>query len=277
MKKYIDLHVHSTASDGTCTPSELVQLAKKQDLYAFALTDHDTVSGIEEAIQASKQTDIKVIPGIEMSAVYHGQDIHILGYGIAYKDEMFLKKIQEYQNARINRNEKMITLLQDYGFDIDTTQLYAMFPNAVLTRAHFAKYLYEKGYIKSTKEAFDKYIGSGCPCYLPKKEVELKEALNCILQAKGYPVLAHPMLYHMDEKALDQLISNLAQLGLKGIEAIYSTNNSYDELLTRKLAKKYSLFITGGSDFHGSNKPHIQLGIGKGNLKIPYELLENLK
>ncbi|MFQ9510419.1 MAG: PHP domain-containing protein [Lachnospiraceae bacterium] len=275
--KYIDLHVHSTASDGTCTPSELVQLAKEQGLYAFALTDHDTVSGIDEAIHAAKKTDIKVIPGIEMSAVYNGQDIHILGYKIAYKDEIFLKKIHEYQSARTSRNEKMITLLHDYGFDIDTEKLYAMFPDAVLTRAHFARYLLEKRYVKSAKEAFEKYIGSGCPCYLPKKEITMKEALTCILQAKGYPVFAHPMLYHMDEKALDELLSKLVPLGLKGIEAIYSTNNSYDELVTRKLAKKYNLFITGGSDFHGTNKPYIQLGIGKGNLKIPYELLENIK
>ena len=273
----IDLHVHSNASDGSMTPSELVAYAMEQDLYAFALTDHDTVEGIEEALKAADGLPIEVIPGIELSAEYQGQDIHILGYNIDYKDEDFLKTVGYYRHLRENRNVEMLERLQALGFPITDTLLEERFGrDTVITRAHYAMFLQEKGIVCSTNEAFERFLSPGCPCYVPRRRISVTDAVKLILKAKGKPVLAHPVLYHLDEAALDTLTALLKEAGLMGIEAIYSKNQDGDEERFRALAKKYDLFITGGSDFHGTAKPRLLLGTGYGNLAIPAELLEQL-
>ncbi len=275
--KYIDLHVHSNASDGTYTPKELVSLAKKSNIAAFALTDHDTVDGVETAIIEGKKQNVEVIPAIELSAKYNGKEIHILGYGIDYKSEKLQRTLDEFEHIRNKRNEKIIERLQQQGFSITFEKIRELFPIGVITRMHLAKYLVENSYVSSTEEAFDKYLGDRGCCFVPKEEISVKEAIQCILRNKGCPVLAHPMRYRLTENELDNLVEECTTFGLIGIEAIYSTNTWYDEQRTRQLANKYNLLITGGSDFHGENKPHIKLGIGRGNLKIPYSILSNLK
>lgn len=296
----VDLHVHSNRSDGTYTPSELVAYAMEKGLAAFALTDHDTVDGLDEAVSyaeklrqtlSPKQAANKnpshpapasplvpeVIPGIEFSTEYQGQDVHIVGLYIDHHSQAFVKQLQEFVDSRTARNQKMCRLLQESGIDITYEALLKEFPDSVITRAHYAKYLLNHGYVQSMKEAFDRYVGDRCPCYVPREKVTPVQAVKLILEAKGIPVLAHPILYHMSDERLDTLTAELTAAGLKGIEAIYSTYKPHEERQIRALAQKYHLLLSGGSDFHGSNKPGIDLGSGCGKLFVPYEILENIK
>ena len=275
---FIDLHVHSNISDGSLTPAELVDTAKKIGLKAFALTDHDTVAGIPEALSAAKNSSVTVIPGIEISAEYKGIDIHILGLNIDYKNADFVSKVQEYANQRLNRNKKMLTKMQEMGFDITDERIAARFSGVnVITRAHYAILFTELGYTKDNDEAFEKYLNPDCPCYIPRVKVPVTEAVKLILSANGKPVMAHPVLYNkLSDAELDELTALLKDAGLMGIEAIYSKNKEGDEEKIRLLAEKYNLFITGGSDFHGDAKPGLYMGTGYGNLAIPEELLQNI-
>lgn len=281
--KYIDLHVHSTASDGSYTPSELVNYAIKKNLSTFALTDHDTTAGIDEAMAEASRINslsqnkiIRVIPGIELSAEYNGKDIHILGLNIDYKNEEFNRQVEIYRKSREDRNNKMTALLQKNGFNITPEMLKHHFGDAVITRAHYAILMAEGGYVSDKNEAFNKYLNPGCPCYIPRTKITVTDAVRLIMLANGKPVLAHPLLYHLSNKELDSLVCLLKDNGLQGIEAIYSSNKGNDEDDMKNLAKKYNLFITGGSDFHGLAKPGLDLGVGYGDMKISEKLLENI-
>lgn len=276
----IDLHVHSTCSDGTCTPTQLVDIAIHANLTAIALTDHDTVMGIDEILRAAKGTSLQVIPGIEISAQdekNNEEEIHILGYQIDWRSPELLDRLRSAHDLRIERNVRLIQKMNQDGFDIDMEQIERRFPDTVITRMHVARFLTEKEYVKSTAEAFDRYLSPNRRYYVAKREMPYERAIQTILQANGIPVLAHPNLYRRNEQQQEQLFIRLKEMGLKGVEAIYSMNSPEEEALTRRLAKKYDLFITGGSDFHGTNKPYIQMGIGRGNLNVPDELLKNLQ
>lgn len=275
--KKIDLHVHSAASDGTLTPTELVEEAVNAKLSAFALTDHDTVDGIAEAKAAAQKFPIEFIPGVEISTDYKEKEIHIVGLFIDETNQELLEHLSIFRNNRDNRNEKMYELLRAEGFDISAEALQQMFPDAVLTRAHVGRFLLEKGYISSLSVAFDKYIGDGCRCFVPKARITPSEAIGLIHNANGKAILAHPVLYHMSDERLREMLLAFKTYGLDGIEALYSTYKPGDERYIRRLAKEYDLQLSGGSDFHGSNKPHIRLGSGMGHLSIPYEILENLR
>ena len=279
----VDLHVHSTCSDGTFTPEELVDYAIKKGLTAFALTDHDTVSGLDRAINYAdslRHTPVQipeVVPGIELSTEYQGKDIHMVGLFIDYHQPDFARYLEDFIHSRENRNKKMCALLREHGIDITYEALLAEFPGAVITRAHFARFLLSHGYIQSLKEAFDRYVGDRCPCFVPREKVTPAQAVELILGAGGVPVLAHPILYHMSDDRLEALVAELKSIGLVGIEAIYSTYNTAEERQIRGLASKYGLKISGGSDFHGANKPKIDLGTGWGKLCVPDEVLEKLR
>ena len=280
--KSVDLHVHSNKSDGTLAPSDLVTLALSKGLAAFALTDHDTTEGIDEALAAASAAradgaEIEVIPGIEFSTEYEGKDIHIVGIDIDYKSNAFQKYLKDFQDSRDNRNRKMCIKLAEHGVDITYEKLRAEYPDSVLTRAHYAKYMLEHGAVKSMSEAFDRYIGDRAPCFLPREKVTPSQAVSLILESGGIPILAHPILYHMSDARLDKLVATLKEVGLVGIEAIYSTYNSAEERQIRKLAAKYDLCISGGSDFHGGTKPGLEMGNGYGKLFVPYEVLEKLR
>ncbi len=280
--KSVDLHVHSNKSDGTLAPSDLVTLALSKGLAAFALTDHDTTEGIDEALAAAAKAqargfDIEVIPGIEFSTEYEGKDIHIVGIDIDYKGEAFQKYLKDFQDSRDNRNRKMCLKLAEHGVDITYEKLCNEYPGSVLTRAHYAKYMLEHGFVKSMSEAFDRYIGDRAPCFLPREKVTPAQAVSLILESGGIPILAHPILYHMSDARLEKLVVSLKEVGLVGIEAIYSTYNSAEERQIRKLAAKHDLCISGGSDFHGGTKPGLEMGNGYGKLFVPYEVLEKLR
>ncbi len=275
---YIDLHVHSTASDGTYPPEELVSYAIKKGLRAFALTDHDTTKGLAPAYQAAEGTGLELVPGIEFSTEYQGRDIHILGLDIRWQDPPFSAALAAFQEAREVRNREMADRLRRLeNIDISLEKLRERFPGAVLTRAHYGKYLLERGYVRDMQEAFARYIGDHCPCFVPRYRISPQQAVRLILENGGIPILAHPLLYHMTEEELETLVISLKEQGLLGLEAIYSTNQGMEESHMRRLAHRYGLALSGGSDFHGSIKPHIDLGTGRGNLKIPYEILERLR
>lgn len=273
----IDLHVHSNHSDGTCSTKELVDLAIAQGLKAIALTDHDTTAGLEEIISYAKEKEIEIIPGIELSTEYCGKDIHILGLYINPYNPGFQKHLIAFQESRVNRNRKMCENLAEEGIDITYENLMNTFQGAVITRAHYARYLLDKGYVKSMKEAFERYVGDHCRAFVPREKITPARAVSLILEAGGIPVLAHPILYRFSDANLETLVKELKEAGLMGIEAVYSTYAPSEERQVKQLAKKYDLLLTGGSDFHGSNKKDIQLGIGRGHLFVPDEFLDKLK
>lgn len=274
--KRIDLHVHSSASDGTLSPREVVAEAKKAGLFAMALTDHDTVDGVEEALEAGRDYGVIVIPGIEVSAEINGQDIHILGLNLNRQAEAFLQQTEKNRQAREERNQRMTRLLQQHGFSITWEDMVTRYGDAVITRAHFARFLADTKQVSDMKEAFDRYIGAGCPCYLPKETITPEQAMDLIRMSEGKAVLAHPMQYQYTPAQLEALLERLIPQGLVGIEAVYTTHTQDQERYLRGLAKKYKLFLTGGSDFHGSNKPKISIGRGYGKLFVPVDLMEAL-
>lgn len=275
--KYIDLHTHSTESDGMLSPEALIELAAKQQLSAIALTDHDTVSGLAAARAAAECLGIELVPGIELSTDYHGTEVHILGYYIEEDNAPFLGKLQEFCDAREERNKKMALRLKEEGFDFTYEQLRAAFPDSVLTRAHFARFLKDRGYVKTMDAAFHQYLGNNCRCYVPRERITPMEAVDLIHQGGGLAFFAHPMLCSMGTDSLEALIAALKDRGLDGLEAIYATYSPREESLVLAFAERYSLLVSGGSDFHGSNKPDICLGTGKGNLRIPYLCLQRIK
>ncbi len=267
----VDLHVHSNASDGTLTPTELVIHAKEKGLSAIALTDHDTVEGIDEAMEAGALYQVEVIAGIELSADFPNDNLHILGYRINFKDSEFLKKLRPIQNGRNIRNEKMLQNLRDLGFDISIDG-----DADIVTRAHFARALFDAGYVSSLDQAFKLYLSPGKPDYVKRITPSPKECIDLIHSGGGIAVLAHPTLYGLKAPEIMRLVKKLADNGLDGIEVMHSVHSRQDEIFLRDLAKKNNLIITGGSDFHGSNKPNLEIAIGYGNLKIPYSILESL-
>ncbi|SEL00767.1 MULTISPECIES: PHP domain-containing protein [unclassified Butyrivibrio] len=277
MKK-VDLHTHSTASDGTYSPSELIRYAHEIGLSAIALTDHDTISGLSEAIEeGDKYPDLEVIPGIEYSTVRNGKDVHVVGLYINYKDDDFKRSLQSFIDSREERNRKMCKKLTDAGMPITYEELVENNPGAVITRAHFGRLLLAKGYTTSIKEAFDRFIGDHCPCYVPREKITPEMAIEQIISGGGIPILAHPVLYGLGRDAMDELVHSMKDAGLVGIEAIYGTYTAQDERDMKSIAAKYNLLISGGSDFHGGNKPHIDLGCGTGRMVVPYEVVEKIK
>jgi predicted metal-dependent phosphoesterase TrpH len=274
----VDLHVHSNKSDGSLTPSQLVNYAVEKKLHAMALTDHDTIDGLDEALSAAAGKPLEVIPGIEFSTEYEKKDIHIVGLYIEYHQSGFHEQLQHFVDSRISRNKKMCDALQaGAGMDITYEKLLEEFPGAVITRSHYARYMFAHGYIKSLPEAFDRYIGDHSKYFIPREKVTPEQAIQLILSVGGIPVLAHPILYRMSDSRLDALVSRLADAGLIGIEAIYSTYEPREERQVRQLAAKYNLCISGGSDFHGACKPGLDLGSGYGRLAVPDDVLYILK
>lgn len=279
----IDLHTHTCKSDGSYTPTELVDYAIEKNLAAVAITDHDSIEGLDEALAhaaALKERglpSVEVIPGIEFSTKYEKQDVHIVGLYISYKEKTFQSALGGFVDSRTSRNRKMCENLQGAGIDITYERLLAMYPDAVITRAHYASYLLEHGYVKSRQDAFARYLGDHTKYFVPREKVTPSQAVELILLAGGVPILAHPPLYHMGNDRLEALVSFLKADGLMGIEVFYSTYNNQDVRDMQRLAEKYDLLVSGGSDFHGANKPGLDLGCGYGRLYVPEETLLKIK
>ncbi|MFN3505081.1 MAG: PHP domain-containing protein [Caldimicrobium sp.] len=272
----IDLHTHSTASDGTFSPKELVYLAKKEGLQALALTDHDTTLGLEEAYYTAEDLKLPFLCGVEISVKFDGPGhFHLLGYFLTPKLDFLQETLKELHIAREKRNLQMIEKLKNLGIEI-TLEEVGSIAQGEIGRPHFARLLVEKGVVKSFEEAFEKYLRKGAPAYVPKAILDPQVALEKILHSGGIPVLAHPITLKLKRDELIKYLENLVELGIKGVEVFYSEHNKdFTQFLFEK-AKYFKLLITGGSDFHGVNKPDIKLGKGFGNLSIPYEYFEEL-
>ena len=279
----IDLHTHTCKSDGSYTPTELVDYAIEKNLAAVAITDHDSIEGLDEAVAHAAALrerglpSVEMIPGIEFSTKYEKQDVHIVGLYISYEREAFQSALGSFVDSRVSRNRKMCENLQGAGIDITYEKLLAMYPDAVITRAHYASYLLEHGYVKSRQDAFARYLGDHTKYFVPREKVTPSQAVDLILKADGVPILAHPPLCHMGNDRLDTLVSSLKADGLMGIEVFYSTYSNQDVRDMQRLAAKYNLLVSGGSDFHGANKPGLDLGCGYGKLYIPEETLLKIK
>lgn len=277
----IDLHVHSNCSDGTLSPEEVVALAFKTGLTALALTDHDTVSGVAAAKKAALHSPsgqpLIVISGTEISAAYKERDIHILGLFIDETNQTLVTGLSAAVTARENRNELMAERFRGLGIPVTIDQLNEDNPDTVITRAHFAKFLTDHHYVKSREEAFTRYLGYDAPCFVPREYMQPEHAISLILAAGGIPVLAHPLLYHLDHAALHVLLRRLTDAGLKGIEVYYPAFSTDEQNLLSGIANHYGLLKTGGTDFHGTNKPNLFLGTGRNhNLNIPDSVLDPL-
>lgn len=271
----IDLHVHTTASDGTLTPAQAVALAKEQGLAAVAVTDHDTASGYAEAAAAGEVLGVEVVPGIEISTKYGGA-VHILGYYIDPQSESLAAVSEWLVRDRDQRNRKMAELMAADGLPVSYEDMHRRF-GAVIGRPHFAELLVELGLARDMQDAFDRYVEKGQKYYLPRTILPIERAIEIIRSAGGVPVLAHPFQYKRDDAGLREMIEYCVSLGLKGMECRYSGYDAEKSAYLEALAEEYGLVKTGGSDFHGSNKPHIRLGSGTGGLEVPYEYLEKLK
>jgi len=278
MERFVDLHVHTTASDGTDTPSRVVALAKKLGLGAIAITDHDSIAGVEEAVQAGKDLGVEVIPGIEISADYLGNKAHIVGLFVDHTREDLRPALDWSVYERAMRNEKIVGAMAADGFDISLETLNRLYPDSILGRPHMAEYLMKKGYVSSVKEAFDRYLGEGCPYYRNKERLSMEMAVNAIRHSGGIAVIAHPLQYGYSEMELCCFLQTGKDLGCAALEAYYSEHGPEEQAMLLSMAPQLGLEVSGGSDYHGSRKPHIFLGSGIENgLRIPYSVLESLK
>lgn len=276
MEKRIDLHTHSTASDGSMSPRELVRHAKEKGLAAVALTDHDTIEGVEEAMKEGAEIGIEVIAGVETSADFN-PEMHILGYFLTDLYKSIEPTLQKLRVNREERNPKMVERLNNLGFDISMEEVRAEAKGDIVARPHMASIMMKKGYVKSIQEAFEKYLADGKPAFVRKDKLTPEECIAAIGRAGGVPVLAHPIYLGLTSAKLDELVARLVKAGLKGIETYYVENLGDDTGNLLRLAIKHNIIPTGGSDFHGSFKPDIKIGEGKGNLVVPYDVLERLK
>ncbi|OEU61195.1 MAG: phosphatase [Desulfobacterales bacterium S5133MH16] len=278
----IDLHIHSTASDGTLSPLEILNMAQRLNLGAISITDHDTINGTKEALAIGIPPSLKFLTGVEISAnpppSFSGPgSFHILGYGINIHDTELNHTLVRLQEARKNRNPRIIELLNRMGFELTLHEIRKEVGECQLGRPHIANQMVKKGFVQSVSEAFDNYLATGQPAYVDKYRVDCDRAIAVILNAGGIPVLAHPVLLNIqDDDVLEKLVICLKEMGLKGIEAYYPEQTP--DLIARytEIANRYGLLITGGTDFHGSIKPEIKMGSGRGNFSVPYELYEKL-
>lgn len=275
INKYIDLHTHSTCSDGTFTPEEVVEEAAKAGLSAIALTDHDTINGLSSAIEAGKKCGVEVITGIEFS-VAADTEMHLLGLNFNLDCPAITEILDEMIIQRELRNYKVIKLLEKCGFHITIDDILAEATSPVTGRSQIAKAMLKKGYVSSIKEAFDKYLSFGKPAFVERSTLTPEEAIKIIHKSCGKAFLAHLNQTGKTDKELYTLLKHLKECGLDGIEGYYTEYTDDMNTKYRKMAENLGLLLSGGSDFHGANKDGYEIGKGKGNLRIPYELLQNI-
>jgi len=266
--KFADLHLHTLFSDGTYTPEDLIQESLRSGLSAIAVVDHDTIDGVEPAIQVAKKNEVEVLPGIELSAEDDGLEIHILGYLIDYKRQDLKEKLVLLRKNRIERIYKIVDKLKNLGLTLKAEAVFDMAGEGTVGRLHVARAMVNAGLVSSTGEAFQKYIGDKSPAYVCNFRFSPQDAIKLIKDVGGIPVLAHPYVLNSDN-----LIPKFIDYGLMGLEVYYPEHSQGMVNFYLGLTKKYNLLVTGGSDCHGNAKPEARIG----SIKIPYELVEKLK
>lgn len=278
----IDLHIHSTASDGTLTPSEILVLAQNLNLGAIAITDHDTLDGSKDALSFGIPPSVKFLTGVEISSeppppFSCAGSFHMLGYAVDVDHPDLNHTLSILRDSRKSRNPQILKLLSRLGIEIALDEVRNLAGDSQLGRPHIAQLMVEKGYVQSIDAAFDEYLGNGKPAYVDRFRFECEQTIKAILNAGGIPVLAHPLLLGIKENdILEDLIAVLTEMGLRGIEVYYPEHTKNLVAYFSRLASRYNLLITGGTDFHGDIKPEIKMGIGKGDFFVPYELYEKL-
>jgi predicted metal-dependent phosphoesterase TrpH len=278
----VDLHIHTTASDGTLTPEQVISHAHRLKLKAIAITDHDTVAGSKEALGSGVPPSLGFLTGVEISATpppfYPGSgSFHLLGYSIRLDDPNLNRTLEKLQQARKNRNPAIINRLNELGISITLDEVRKEAGEGQLGRPHIAQLMVKKGVVASIDEAFDQFLGIDKPAYVDKQRVECVKAIELIRGAGGVPVLAHPgLLNYKTENQLDEMIGKLKKAGIQGVEVYYSGHTPDQTRLYAELAQRHGLLMTGGSDFHGDIQPEVEMGSGKGDLVVPYELFEKL-
>ncbi|MGH7216815.1 MAG: PHP domain-containing protein [Nitrospiraceae bacterium] len=273
----IDLHLHTTHSDGSLSPAAVLQLAHKAKVTALAITDHDIVTGIPEAIAAGAELGIEIIPGVEISSCVGNSELHILGYCIDWQDAELNRRLAVLRESRHNRNPQIIERLRSLGLDVTYEEVRILAGTDSVGRPHIARLLMDKKYVTSAKDAFDRYLAEGRPAYVARELPQPADAIAWIRSAAGVAVLAHPTWAKMSGEGLNALLTTLKTEGLGGIEVHYSTHTKRQTTEYLDLAKRLDMLVTGGSDFHGITKPDIEVGMGRGDLKVPEKLLDPLK
>ena len=267
---HIDLHIHSTASDGRYSPAEIVRMAVAKGLTTIALADHDTVDGVAPALEAAREfPELTVIPAIELSTDTPSGEVHVLGYFIDYTNREFKASLERMRNSRIDRAEKMVAKLKELGCNIEWERIQEIAGSGALGRAHVAQALLEKGYISSFKEAFTKYIGHDCPAYVGREKLVPAAAVQLVLKANGLPVLAHPYTSLNPETMLKELKA----VGLVGVEVYYAGYLPAEVNSLLNIAQKYDLIPTGGTDYHGID---VSSDIILGGTEVPKSCVERL-
>ncbi len=275
--KTIDLHTHSLHSDGAQTPADVVRTAKAAGLSAIALTDHDSIAGVREAMETGKALGVEVIPGVELSA-QSDTELHILGYFVDIENKRLQEAMAYALRVRDERQEETCRKLNEQGFQITMDELRAeAHGNPVLCRAHFAQIMVRKGYAESVKDAFNRYLSVGCYAYSNRQALTGPEAVSLIHEAGGIAVAAHLHLIKMPDEPLKEYLKSLIPYGLDGVEGYYTDYTPDMENRYRAMAKELGLVLSGGTDYHGANKPHIAIGKGRGELEIPYSVLDGLR
>jgi len=279
--KGIDLHIHSTASDGTMPASKIVIMASGLHLKAIAITDHDTLEGSKEAVASMNSPFLRILTGVEISAktpdsIQFSGTLHILGYNIQLDNSDLNKALSALQDARASRNPKIIKQLNNLGLEISMEDVKSKAENGLIGRPHIAEVLRKKGYVASLEEAFDRYLGKDRPGYVEKYKMPCDRTIELIKKADGIPVLAHPCFLNLNEKELEEFVCLLKSMGLEGIEAFYPEHSNEQTAFYCKLAKQFGLKKSGGTDYHGFFKPLIKIGEGEGDFSVPFKIYEEL-
>ena len=275
---YIDLHTHTTASDGSLSPGELVSEAARAGLKAVAITDHDTIAGLDEAVEAGQGLELEVVPGVEISIeVGLKGGAHLVGLWVKPGHPGLLDGLERLQEARRQRNPRILAKLNELGLPLSMDEVLAQTGGGQVGRPHFAKALVQKGLADSMGEVFSRWLAAGAKAYVAKERMTPEEGISLVRAAGGVPVLAHPGLLDLDRNGLESLLRKLKSLGLEGLEAYYSEHDEATRRSLISLAARLGLAVSGGSDFHGGSKPQIQLGTGKGDLRVPLTLLTALR
>jgi hypothetical protein len=276
--RLFDLHIHTTASDGTMSPAEVVKYAKDKGLRAIAITDHDTIEGLQEGIQEGARVGLEVIPGVELSVDFPKGTMHLLGYCIDPASPELADKLIVLQQARLERNLKMVEKLRGLGISIELAEVQATTEHGQLGRPHFAYTLVQKGYAQNLQDAFDRYLGKGRPAYVEKFRFSPQKAIHLIKKTGGVIVLAHPFTLNLPQpQDLEHIIGKLKKKGLDGIEVYYPEHSEGQTKFYRYLAQQYGLLISGGSDFHGLTKDDVHIGEGYGDKELTYRLVDAIK
>lgn len=281
--RFIDLHSHSTASDGSDTPTELVRKAAAAKLAAIALTDHDTTSGLDEAVREGRQRGIEVIRGCELGVRCEHGELHILGLWLPENGDTtpLDATLAALRHHRATRNHRIAAQLRECGVDIEYAEVEAISGGESVSRLHFARILHEKGYVPSPQEAFARYIGPGGRAYVAKETLSPTGGVALLRSVGATVALAHPMLFRYPGNGfaewLDDTVADLKSHGLDAIEAYHSEHSQADTRRCVDLAARHGLALTGGSDYHGAGKPGIALGRGRGGLRVTTAVLDSLK